>query len=104
MNIDSNSKTTYIADSKQGGFTVGTFEGGWEFTKYWRAAGGRKKFWRRQTLSKLIAYSLRMAKTRKKSSKAAGKPPRKVGRPIKQYGMEDVVRMVGYCAQWRLPK
>jgi hypothetical protein len=47
---------------------------------------------------------LRMAKTRKKSSKAAGKSPRKAGRPIKRYGMKDVVRMVSYYGKQRLPK
>jgi hypothetical protein len=40
-----------------------------------------------------------MAKRRKKSSKAAGKSPHKVGRPMKQYGMEDAVRMVSYCVE-----
>ena len=72
--------------------------------KFWRAVSGTKKFWCGQNLSKSIAPSLKMVKTRKKSSKADGKSPSKVGRPIKQYGMKDVVRMVNYCAEQRLPK
>ena len=45
-----------------------------------------------------------MAKKRKKSNKAAGKPSHKVGGPIKQDGVEDAVRILSFCAERRLPK